>query len=241
MFNIILLRGTVIGNILKRLAMKTACNFYVEERMKLSKSKYGEFVPVINGNSLFYGGYQNSLAEVGVNKFYRDRSCVVTAFTNAFLYMYHKDEKFSLAQYNFYQYDFYRKLRPHINGVPTAKALDRRLDRIRRVNGLLLKGNVMQEYAFNKKPVEEKIAFINDGLAKDCPVIFINWLSNEVKVMSHHGVTITECNDMGDYHELVISSWGRLYRINFEEFDRQIRSYSGLAYFERMDYGIYQG
>ena len=57
--------------------------------------------------------------------------------------------------------------------------------------------------------------------------------------MKHHGVTITECNDMGDYHELVISSWGRVYKINFEEFDRQVRSYTGLIYFERKDYGLY--
>lgn len=209
--------------------------------MKLSKSKFGEFVPVRQGNSIYYGGYQNSLAEVGVSKFYRDRSCVVTAFTNTFLYMYHKDKSLSLADYNLYQYDFYKRIRPHINGVPTAKALDRRVDRIRKSRGLLLKGRVLEEYAFNKKPLKEKIAFIKEGLSKDCPVIFINWLSPEIKVMSHHGVTITECNDMGGYHELVISSWGRPYRINFNDFDKQVRTYSGLVYFERMDYGIYQG
>lgn len=208
--------------------------------MKLSKSKMGEFVPVHQDNLLFYGGYQNSLGDMGVSKFYRDRSCVVTAFTNTYLYMYKHEQRFSLKEYNKYQYNFFKKLRPHINGISTAKTLDRRVDRIRRTEGLRLKGHVMQEFAFNKKPIDEKIRFINEGLAKDCPVIFINWLSNDVKVMRHHGVTITECNDMGDYHELVISSWGKAYRINFEQFDSQIRSHSGLVYFERMDYGLYQ-
>ena len=176
---------------------------------------------------------------MGVSKFYRDRSCVVTAFTNAYLYMYHPEEKFTLSEYNAYHYDFYRKIRPHINGVPTAKALNNRVNRIRRDRGLRLDGKVMQEFFFNNRPIEEKIAFINEGLRKNCPVIFINWMSRDVRVMRHHGVTITECNDMGDYHELVISSWGRVYKINFEIFDRQIRSYSGLVYFERMDYGLY--
>ena len=207
--------------------------------MKLKNSKLGSFVPVRSDKGLYYGGYQNALLEMGVSKFYRDRSCVVTAFTNAYLYMYHPEEKFTLSEYNAYHYDFYRKIRPHINGVPTAKALNNRVNRIRRDRGLRLDGKVMQEFFFNNRPIEEKIAFINEGLRKNCPVIFINWMSRDVRVMRHHGVTITECNDMGDYHELVISSWGRVYKINFEIFDRQIRSYSGLVYFERMDYGLY--
>lgn len=208
--------------------------------MKLFRSKIGQFVPVRANNGIYYGGYQNSLGDVGISKFYRDRSCVVTAFTNAYLYMYRPGEVFDLDEYNKYQLNFYQKIRPHINGVPTAKTLDRRVDRVRRTEGLRLKGHVKQEFAVNKKPIEEKIAFINEGLAKDCPVIFINWLSNDVRVMRHHGVAITECNDMGDYHELVISSWGQLYRINFNQFDAQIRTYSGLVYFERMDYGLFE-
>lgn len=207
--------------------------------MKLKNSDFGLFVPVKSPKSLHYGGYQNALSEMGVSKFYRDRSCVVTAFTNAYLYMYHPKENFTLSEYNAFHYDFYKKIRPHINGVPTAKALNHRVNRIRRDRGLRLDGKILQEFFFNKRPIEEKIAFINEGLRKNCPVIFINWMSKDIKVMRHHGVTITECNDMGDYHELVISSWGRVYKINFEIFDRQMRSYSGLVYFERMDYGLY--
>lgn len=209
--------------------------------MKLTNSRVGEFIPIRKDNMIYYGGYQNLLGELGVSKFYRDRSCVVTAFTNTYLYLYRPGESFSLEEYNSYHYNFFKKLRPHINGIPTAKALDRRADRIRRTEGLLLKAHIMEEYFFNKKPTADKITFINEALAKDLPVIFINWLSNDVKVMRHHGVTITECKDMGDYHELVISSRGRPYKINFEVFDKQIRTYSGLVYFERMDYGIYQG
>ncbi|MBM0046313.1 hypothetical protein JNO63_04325 [Anaerococcus sp. mt242] len=208
--------------------------------MKLKNSKVGEFVPVTSKLGLYYGGYQNALGDVGVSKFYRDRSCVVTAFTNSYLYMYHPDEKFTLEEYNKYHYDFYKKIRPHINGVPTVEALNRRVNRIRRDRNLNLYAHIMQEFFVRRHSTEEKIAFINQGLSKNCPVIFINWMSRNVKVLAHHGVTITECNDMGDYHELVISSWGRVYKINFEIFDRQIKSYSGLIYFERNDYEIHQ-
>lgn len=207
--------------------------------MKLKNSKVGEFVPVTSKKGLYYGGYQNALEEMGVGKFYRDRSCVVTAFTNAYLYMYHPGEKFSLEEYNSYHYDFYKKIRPHIYGVPTAEVLNYRVNRIREDRNLNLHAHIMQEFFRRKHSKDEKIAFIKEGLRKNCPVIFINWMSQNVKVLAHHGVTITECNDMGDYHELVISSWGRLYKVNFEMFDRQMKSYSGLIYFERDDYEIH--
>jgi len=207
--------------------------------MKLKYSKVGEFVPVITKKGLYYGGYQNSLGDLGVPKFYRDRSCVVTAFTNAYLYMYQPNQKFSLEEYNSYHHDFYKKIRPHINGVPTVDALNHRVNRIRRDRNLNLYAYIMQEYFVRRHSSAEKIAFINEGLSKNCPVIFINWMSRNVKVLAHHGVTITECNDMGDYHELIISSWGNVYKINFEIFDRQMKSYSGLIYFERNDYEIY--
>ena len=207
--------------------------------MKLKYSKVGEFVPVITKKGLYYGGYQNSLEDLGVPKFYRNRSCVVTAFTNAYLYMYHPNQKFSLEEYNCYHHDFYKKIRPHINGVPTVDALNHRVNRIRRDRNLNLYAYIMQEYFVRRHSSAEKIAFINEGLSKNCPVIFINWMSRNVKVLAHHGVTITECNDMGDYHELIISSWGNVYKINFEVFDRQMKSYSGLIYLERNDYEIY--
>ena len=175
---------------------------------------------------------------MGVNKFYRDRSCVVTAFTNTYLYLYHKDEIFTLEEDNAYHYEFFKKLRPHANGVPTALALDRRSKRIITDRNLKVNSHVMEDFIFKKKSKNQKIDFINEALYRDLPVIFINWLSPEVKVMSHHGVTITECNDMGDHHELVISSWGRPYRVDFDQFERQSRTYSGLIYFERKDCGI---
>lgn len=200
--------------------------------MKLINSEVGKFLPIKTDRGIYYGGFQNSLEAMGVSKFYRDRSCVVTAFTNAYLYMYEKNKVFSLEEYNDFHYDFYKKLTPHINGVPTVISLDRRVNKIRLERNLLLKSHVKEELII-KAPLSEKIDFINDALAKDLPVILINWISNDIKVMNHHGVVITELNDMGNYHELVLSSWGRLYRINFNEFDRQLRTYTGLIYFER--------
>ncbi len=200
--------------------------------MKLSRSAYGEFVPVIEKDKTYYGGFQNSLERKNVSKFYRDRSCVVTAMTNVYFYLFHKERKLDMALYNEYHYYFFRSLRPWANGVPTVKSLDRRLDRVREDFGISLESKTLTETMINKRPLAKKIAFIEEALEKDSPPIIINWLSNDIKVMKHHGVCITELNRVGDKHEVVVSSWGRVYRFILEDFERQFRTYTGLIYFK---------
>lgn len=199
--------------------------------MKLTRSSFGEFVPVVEGNLTHYGGYQNSLEQKNVSKFYRDRSCVVTAFTNVYFYLFYKGGKIDMDLYNEYQYYFFKRLRPWANGVPTVKSLDRRLDRVRGDMGLDLKSKTLTETLINKRPLARKIDFIEEALANDSPPIIINWLSTDIDVIRHHGVCITELNRVGNKHELVVSSWGRIYRFFLEDFQRQFRTYSGLIYF----------
>lgn len=200
--------------------------------MKLSRSAYGEFVPVIEKDKTYYGGFQNSLERKNVSKFYRDRSCVVTAMTNVYFYLFHKERELSMDLYNEYHYYFFRSLRPRANGVPTVRSLDRRLDRVRGDFDISLESKTLTETMVNKRPLSKKIAFIEEALAEDSPPIIINWLSNDIKVMKHHGVCITELNRVGDKHELVVSSWGRVYRFILEDFERQFRTYTGLIYFK---------
>ena len=200
--------------------------------MKLSRSAYGEFVPVIEKDKTYYGGFQNSLERKNVSKFYRDRSCVVTAMTNVYFYLFHKERELSMDLYNEYHYYFFRSLRPRANGVPTVRSLDRRLDRVRGDFDISLESKTLTETMVNKRPLSKKIAFIEEALAEDSPPIIINWLSNDIKVMKHHGVCITELNRVGDKHEVVVSSWGRVYRFILEDFERQFRTYTGLIYFK---------
>lgn len=200
--------------------------------MKLSRSAYGEFVPVIEKDKTYYGGFQNSLERKNVSKFYRDRSCVVTAMTNVYFYLFHKERELSMDLYNEYHYYFFRSLRPRANGVPTVKSLDRRLDRVREDFGISLESKTLTETMINKRPLAKKIAFIEEALEKDSPPIIINWLSNDINVMKHHGVCITELNRVGDKHEVVVSSWGRVYRFILEDFERQYRTYTGLINFK---------
>ena len=56
--------------------------------MKLTRSK--DFVPVVRGSEKYYGGHQEWLKHEGLSKFFRDRACVVTAFTNTFFYLFRK-------------------------------------------------------------------------------------------------------------------------------------------------------
>lgn len=200
--------------------------------MKLSRSAYGEFVPVIEKDKTYYGGFQNLLERKNVSKFYRDRSCVATAMTNVYFYLFHKERELPIDLYNEYHYYFFRSLRPWANGVPTVKSLDRRLDRVREDFGISLESKTLTETMVNKRPLTKKIAFIEEALAEDSPPIIINWLSNDIKVMKHHGVCITELNRVGDKHEVVVSSWGRVYRFILEDFERQYRTYTGLIYFK---------
>ena len=190
--------------------------------MKLKRSKKGEFVPVIKNNKIYYGGYQNDLKEVGVSKFYRDRSCVVTAFTNTYLYLYRKDEKFSLDQFNDYQYWFFQIIKPRVYGVPTARLLDFKLNKFRKSYHLKLKSHILEDNPIKRKSMEEIANFIFQAIEKDLPVIFFNWVSRSIRVMKHHGVTITEIK--GRYGGYILEN--KDYLLNLELSDNESLSLS---------------
>lgn len=198
--------------------------------MKLTKSN--EFVPVIRGYEKFYGGHQEWLKYLGLSKFFRDRSCVVTAFTNSFFYLYKKGPV-DFETYNKTQYEFYKRMRPKANGVPTAKSLLRRIGIINHTLGLNLSYRILEGNLIKRLSLGQMISFINEGLAKDSPVILINWLSRDIDIMSHHGLCITEMNVKDGRHEVVVSSWGRRHTFYLEDFYKQARTYTGLIYFSK--------
>lgn len=203
--------------------------------MKLKRSKIGEFVPVIKNKKIYYGGYQNDLKEVGVSKFYRDRSCVVTAFTNTYLYLFRGEEKFNLDQFNYYQYWFFKILKPKIYGIPTARVLDFKLNKIRSSYHLKLKSHILEDFPLKRKTIDEIANFISKAISKDLPLIFFNWTSRSIELMKHHGVTITEIEKYNDDYKITISSWGKMYKISLKKFLMQKRTYTGLIYFEKDD------
>ncbi|MBP2016388.1 hypothetical protein [Anaerococcus degeneri] len=198
--------------------------------MKLTKSR--DFVPVMRDNEKFYGGHQEWLKYQGLSKFFRDRSCVVTAFTNSFFYLY-KYGPVDFETYNKTQYEFYKRIRPKANGVPTAKSLLRRIDIINHALGLNLSYRILEGNLIKRLSLGQMISFINEGLAKDTPVILINWLSRDIDITSHHGLCITELNEKDGRHEVVVSSWGRRHTFYLEDFYKQARTYTGLIYFTK--------
>lgn len=201
--------------------------------MRLKKSLPGEFIPVIDGNKTLFGGYQNMLGKRGVSKFHRDRSCVVTAFTNVYLYLFRKDEKFTFEEYNHYHYWIFKILRPKVYGIPTARVLDFKLNRLRKAYHLRLKSHILEDIPMKRKSIDEIASFISYAINRDLPVIFFNWLSIKVDFMSHHGVTITEITKNKDDYILTITSWGRLFKVSLKEFLKSPRTYTGFIYFER--------
>lgn len=198
--------------------------------MKLTRSK--DFVPVVRGNEKYYGGHQEWLKHEGLSKFFRDRACVVTAFTNTFFYLFRKGTV-DFDYYNKVQYEFYKRLRPKANGVPTAKSLLKRIDIINHALDLNLSYRLLEGNMIKKISLGQMISFINDGLAHDTPVILINWLSKNIDVMSHHGICITEMNEKAGKHQIVVSSWGRRHSFYLEDFYNQQRTYTGMIYFTK--------
>lgn len=198
--------------------------------MKLTRSK--DFVPVVRGNEKYYGGHQEWLKHEGLSKFFRDRACVVTAFTNTFFYLFRKGPV-DFDYYNKVQYEFYKRLRPKVNGVPTAKSLLKRIDIINHALDLNLSYRLLEGNMIKKISLCQMISFINDGLSHDTPVILINWLSKDIDVMSHHGLCITEMNEKAGKHQIVVSSWGRRHSFYLEDFYNQQRTYTGMIYFTR--------
>ena len=198
--------------------------------MKLTRSK--DFVPVIRDSEKYYGGHQEWLKHEGLSKFFRDRACVVTAFTNTFFYLFRKGPV-DFHYYNKVQYEFYKRLRPKANGVPTAKSLLKRIDIINHALDLNLSYRLLEGNMIKKISLTQMISFINDGLAHDTPVILINWLSKDIDVMSHHGLCITEMNEKAGKHQIVVSSWGRRHSFYLEDFYNQQRTYTGMIYFTK--------
>ena len=198
--------------------------------MKLTRSK--DFVSVVRGSEKYYGGHQEWLKHEGLSKFFRDRACVVTAFTNTFFYLFRKGPV-DFDYYNKVQYEFYKRLRPKVNGVPTAKSLLKRIDIINHALDLNLSYRLLEGNMIKKISLGQMISFINDGLAHDTPVILINWLSKDIDVMSHHGLCITEMNEKAGKHQIVVSSWGRRHSFYLEDFYNQQRTYTGMIYFTR--------
>lgn len=198
--------------------------------MKLTRSK--DFVPVVRGSEKYYGGHQEWLKHEGLSKFFRDRACVVTAFTNTFFYLFRKGPV-DFDYYNKVQYEFYKRLRPKVNGVPTAKSLLKRIYIINHALDLNLSYRLLEGNMIKKISLGQMISFINDGLAHDSPVILINWLSKDIDVMSHHGLCITEMNEKAGKHQIVVSSWGRRHSFYLEDFYNQQRTYTGMIYFTR--------
>lgn len=203
--------------------------------MKTNNSNLGEFIKITDNEKIYYGGFQDSLRLKGVSKYHRDRSCVVTAFTNVYLYMYKKDRKFTLEEFNDYQYWFYKILRPKISGIPTARFLNHKLKKLEKDYHINLKANYLEENLLLRKPIEKKANFISEALEKGSPVILFNWAGNKVKVLNHHAVTITGIEKNDNDVLLTASSWGRKYEISLKEFSKQMTTYSTFLYFERLD------
>ncbi|MDO4594042.1 MAG: hypothetical protein Q4B52_01570 [Tissierellia bacterium] len=180
-----------------------------------------------------YGGYQKNLLKMGIKKFYADRSCVVTAFTNVFLYLFRWGEDFDVDEFNKYQYEFFNLIKPTIAGVPTAGFLKFKLRKL--LKKYKLKSHILVDTFLKKTSLKEKTEFIIEALEKDLPVILFNWQSKNISILKNHAVTITQIE--GDKNDpiITVSSWSNKYKVKLRDLNDQFSLYKSMIYFERED------
>lgn len=200
----------------------------------LSKWSKGQFLPVDFGT--YYGGAQ---AWYGSNS---GNGCGPTAASNILAYL---DDKNSSSYGNLYQEDdlstfnytyhmikVYNYLSP-INpfyGLTSVSSFTTYVENYASEKSVNLNGHYITAKNTGEQTV---INFIKAGLNADTPVAALNLsLPNSFK-WAWHWVTITAFNDNGHLdNEIVISSWGRKYTVNFLVY--YLRGYGnggGYAYF----------
>lgn len=195
-----------------------------------------QFVPVSDAGKCFYGGYQKWLTEVGVSKFFADRSCGVTAATNLLVYLAHNNPKLSnlcnyngnsKLDYNKFQKEIYDYFSPTIFGVPTINYTIKRIEQYSRKKGCPIKA-VKNAKGWSAISVRD---YISNGLNSGCPVLILTWKS-DTSQLAMHWVTITRIFESDTGTKIVTSNWGDQRIYDFSKWVNDPHFYKGVVYFD---------
>lgn len=220
------------------------------------------FVSVLSadGNRVYYGGDQSWF----VKKVDRECCCGTVAAANVMAYLAKTHSSLrNLYQYNIdeiTQEDFIKHMNdlypfvkpaklPFINagaGVPFMKWYGNGVENYAKSRGVNLTAN----WVTNIKGFKSVVKYIKEGLLRECPVAFVNWLNPKLKKVlwespvnkkqiyqdfQFHWVTITalwENNGNGEVL-LEVSSWGGRATICFNDIwlNKTVGGYFGLMHF----------
>jgi hypothetical protein len=202
---------------------------------KLKNWDTGSFLPISDGSGIYYGGWQGWLTSEGVSQFYADRSCGVTASSNALCYMARHDPKMArlydkpdLGKKSFSQFqkEVFDVLSPQAWGIPTVDALASRVSKFAETRGVKLAPRV-QDQAWR---IENVRPYLSSALNLDKPVLLLTW-NSPIKDLGMHWITV--CAYFKDGSEKIIASnWGAKTVYDFSVWFSGNSLYKGLVYFE---------
>lgn len=197
----------------------------------------GNFLPIKDDNgTIYYGGYQGWLTNIGVSEFYANRSCGVTAASNMFCYMsnhvagmeglYTKSD-LSKSNFNAFQKEVYNTISPAIWGIPTLNSLISRAEEFASQHNVDLKAT-RSSSSWTENNVKNYIA---TGLNKESPVLMLTW-NSPIPDLKEHWVTITRIYNAGSGTKIVTSNWGGKEIYDFSTWVNGSSVYKGIIYFE---------
>ncbi len=190
------------------------------------KLKNDKFLKIYSENGVFYGGDQDWF----LLKRQKLNGCGPIAITNSIIYILKMaDEKLTKEEYIELATEIYIILNPSPIGLLSFnKIIDRVLSLNKRFN-INLGYRVIK---FNNN-YYEYLEFIKSGLALDLPVLSLNLNFNFRKSFYWHWVSITGLFEDKDGVKISVSSWGRRYILDFNEYFKSLMPGSGMIYFYR--------
>jgi hypothetical protein len=205
----------------------------------LKKTAVGWFVPIVDGPTLYYGGYQDWLTHENVPQFFADRSCGVTACANMLTYMGFLGGYSGFSSPNVtdipigifsgFQKSLYKALHPTIFGLPSQNYLIWGLRHFFKANGIRL-GACKRRGAFTYENVKN---YIIEGLSNDCPVLMLTW-NTPIRQLRWHWVTITGIyRDVDNHIKIITSNWGSKRDYDFDEWFYSWSFCKRVLYFDR--------
>lgn len=205
---------------------------------QLDDCTIGKFIPIPKGsNSYYYGGYQGWLTDEGVETYYADRSCGVTAAANAMYYMathitgkaalYNQTGTLTKAKFNAFQKSIYDYLNPSTIGIPTISAMKDNLLFYAKMQGVTLTAVT----APTNWTHDTVLDFIKTGLNAESPVLIINW-NSPIEDLVTHWVTITKIYADNASMYMVTSNWGARETYDFNTWVDGSSIYKNAIYFK---------
>lgn len=187
-----------------------------------------------------FGGDQEWYAD----EWHRNAGCGPTCAANVAAYLaltrpelraLYSGEDMRKSQFSAHMEEVYRFVTPGNMGLNRVEMYTRGLADFAGSRGISLKAHVFEVYGNmhrDRPPVSALAEFVRAGLAKDCPVAFLNLTKGRVKnLQGWHWITITSA-DIGDTHlSACASDEGKQICFDLRLWYLSTRMRGGLVYF----------